>query len=135
MHAGLHMRRHADYCIEQYHLLRPRKKQNAKGTLLMFSLDFDVCHRYEVGSPEAETCCTPNDTYAPWKIVYYSTACLGWVALPLFRHALLSGHFTWYARLQAGCRVAVRGWIRGLCVSRICAHEKGMMDDGRRSLC
>jgi len=87
------------------------------GGIALLPIDLTVTTVYAEGSPEAESCCTPNDTYLPWKVVYWSTAFLGWIILPLFRHALLSGCFTWYSRLQAGCRIAVRGWIMGACAA------------------
>jgi hypothetical protein len=53
----------------------------------------------------------PNETFTAWMYIYWSTFCLAWGILPLVRAVLLSGHFTALARLRAGCRKALRGYI------------------------
>lgn len=53
----------------------------------------------------------PNATYGPWQITYWTTFLLGFFLLPLIREALLSGHFTFRSRLQAGCRAAIQGYL------------------------
>lgn len=54
---------------------------------------------------------TPNETYGPWQVTYWSTFLLGYIALPLIRESLLSGHFTLRSQIQAGCRAAIQGYI------------------------
>jgi hypothetical protein len=54
---------------------------------------------------------TPNATYAPWQLTYWSTFLLDFVFLPLIRESLLSGHFTVQSHLQAGCQSAIQGYL------------------------
>mmetsp|Transcript_30818 Transcript_30818/g.50907 ORF Transcript_30818/g.50907 Transcript_30818/m.50907 type:complete len:619 (+) Transcript_30818:250-2106(+) len=68
---------------------------------------------------DGTTTITPNATYGPWQVTYWSTFLLGFLVLPLIREAILSGHFTLRTRLQAGCKEALKGYVLLLLVGLV----------------
>lgn len=89
------------------------------GGIALLPIDLAITEVYDVGAHEAAGGSGPNATYVPWMVTYWSTFFLAWTILPLVRESLLSGRFTYFARLHFGCKQAVRGYIFLLVVSKL----------------
>lgn len=89
------------------------------GGIALLPIDLAITEVYDAGTQEPAGGNGPNATYIPWMVTYWSTFFLAWTILPLVRESLLSGRFTYFSRLQFGCKQAVRGYIFLLVVSKL----------------
>jgi len=84
------------------------------GGIALLPIDLQITTVY---TEEDEGDQSPNETYAAYMVVYWSTFVFGYGILPSVREALLSGQFTFMTRLRAGCKKAFKTYALLLCLA------------------